>query len=76
MTVFNQAIQAISRSDLLIIGGTSLVVYPAASLVQYFQGRQLVIINKSKVVHDNQASLIIEGRIGEVFSKVWKLMDN
>jgi len=76
MTVFNQAIQAISRADLLIIGGTSLVVYPAASLVQYFQGRQLVIINKIKVVHDNQASLIIEGRIGEVFSKVWKLMDN
>ncbi|BAW16918.1 NAD-dependent deacetylase [Streptococcus intermedius] len=76
MTVFNQAIQAISRADLLIIGGTSLVVYPAASLVQYFQGRQLVVINKSKVVHDNQASLIIGGKIGEVLSKVWKLTDN
>lgn len=76
MDVFSQAIQAISRADLLIIGGTSLVVYPAASLVQYFQGRQLVVINKSKVVHDNQASLIIEGKIGEVLSKVWKLTDN
>lgn len=76
MDVFSQAIQAISRADLLIIGGTSLVVYPAASLVQYFQGRQLVLINKSKVVHDNQASLIIEGKIGEVLSKVWKLTDN
>ncbi|OFN54034.1 MULTISPECIES: NAD-dependent protein deacylase [unclassified Streptococcus] len=73
MDVFSQAI---SRADLLIIGGTSLVVYPAASLVQYFQGRQLVLINKSKVVHDNQASLIIEGKIGEVLSKVWKLTDN
>lgn len=76
MDVFSQAIQAISRADLLIIGGTSLVVYPAASLVQYFQGRQLVVINKSKVVHDNQDSLIIEGKIGEVLSKVWKLTDN
>ncbi|WP_048801140.1 NAD-dependent protein deacylase [Streptococcus constellatus] len=76
MDVFSQAIQAISRADLLIIGGTSLVVYPAASLVQYFQGRQLVVINKSNTVQDNQASLIIEGKIGEVLSKVWKLTDN
>ena len=76
MDVFSQAIQAISRADLLIIGGTSLVVYPAAYLVHYFQGRQLVLINKSKVVHDNQASLIIGGKIGEVLSKVWKLTDN
>lgn len=76
MDVFSQAIQAISRADLLIIGGTSLVVYPAASLVQYFQGRQLVLINKSNTIQDNQASLIIEGKIGEVLSKVWKLTDN
>lgn len=72
MDVFSQAIQAISRADLLIIGGTSLVVYPAANLVHYFQGRQLVLINKSNTVQDNQASLIIEGKIGEVLSKVWK----
>ena len=76
MDVFSQAIQAISRADLLIIGGTSLVVYPAASLVQYFQGRQLVLINKSNTVQDNQADLVIKGKIGEVLSKVWKLMDN
>lgn len=76
MDVFSQAIQAISRADLLIIGGTSLVVYPAANLVHYFQGRQLVLINKSNTVQDNQASLIIEGKIGEVLSKVWKLTDN
>lgn len=76
MDVFSQAIQAISRADLLIIGGTSLVVYPAASLVQYFQGRQLVLINKSNTVQDNQADLVIKGKIGEVLSKVWKLTDN
>ena len=72
MDVFSQAIQAISRADLLIIGGTSLVVYPAASLVHYFQGRQLVLINKSNTVQDNQADLVIKGKIGEVLSKVWK----
>lgn len=76
MDVFSQAIQAISRADLLIIGGTSLVVYPAANLVHYFQGRQLVLINKSNTVQDNQADLVIKGKIGEVLSKVWKLTDN
>ena len=76
MDVFSQAIQAISRADLLIIGGTSLVVYPAANLVHYFQGRQLVLINKSNTVEDNQADLVIKGKIGEVLSKVWKLTDN
>ncbi len=72
MDVFSQAIQAISRADLLIIDGTSLVVYPAANLVHYFQGRQLVLINKSNTVQDNQADLVIKGKIGEVLSKVWK----
>lgn len=72
MDVFSQAIQAISRADLLIIGGTSLVVYPAANLVHYFQGRQLVLINKSNTVQENQADLVIKGKIGEVLSKVWK----
>ena len=72
MDVFSQAIQAISRADLLIIGGTSLVVYPAANLVHYFQGRQLVLINKSNTIQDNQADLVIKGKIGEVLSKVWK----
>ena len=76
MDVFSQAIQAISRADLLIIGGTSLVVYPAANLVHYFQGRQLVLINKGNTVQDNQANLVIKGKIGEVLSKVWKLTDN
>ncbi|VUX03140.1 NAD-dependent protein deacetylase [Streptococcus constellatus] len=73
MDVFSQAIQAIRQADLLIIGGTSLVVYPAASLVHYFQGRQLVLINKSNIVQDNQADLVIKGKIGEVLSEVWKI---
>ena len=73
MDVFSQAIQAISRADLLIIGGTSLVVYPAANLVHYFQGRQLVLINKNNVLQDSQADLVIKGKIEEVLSKVWKV---
>ena len=70
MTVFSQAIQAIQQADLLIIGGTSLVVYPAASLIDYFSGANLVVINKSSTPQDSQADLVIEGKIGEVFSKL------
>lgn len=70
MTVFSQAIQVIQQADLLIIGGTSLVVYPAASLIDYFSGTNLVVINKSSTPQDSQADLVIEGKIGEVFSKL------
>ena len=70
MAVFSQAIQAIQQADLLIIGGTSLVVYPAASLINYFSGSNLVVINKSSTPQDSQADLVIEGKIGEVFSKL------
>ena len=55
MEVFSQAAQAIQEADLLIIGGTSLVVYPAASLIQYFQGKKLVVINKTSIPQDKQA---------------------
>ncbi len=64
---FRNAINEISRADTLIIGGTSLVVYPAASLVQYFQGKNLVLINKSKTEQDHFANLVIHESIGEVF---------
>ena len=74
MEVFSQAIQVISQADLLIIGGTSLVVYPAANLVHYFQGRHLVVINKNNIIQDSQADLVIKGKIGEVLSKAWKVM--
>jgi len=70
MDVFSQAAQAIQEADLLIIGGTSLVVYPAASLIQYFQGKNLVVINKTSIQQDKQADLVIEGKIGQVFSKL------
>ena len=70
MEVFSQAAQAIQVADLLIIGGTSLVVYPATSLIQYFQGKNLVVINKTSISQDKQADLVIEGKIGEVFSQL------
>ncbi len=70
MEVFSQAAKAIQEADLLIIGGTSLVVYPAASLIQYFQGKKLVVINKTSISQDKQADLVIEGKIGQVFSKL------
>ena len=70
MDVFSQAAQAIREADLLIIGGTSLVVYPAASLIQYFQGKHLVVINKTSIPQDKQADLVIEGKIGQVFSQL------
>ena len=70
MDVFSQAARAIQEADLLIIGGTSLVVYPAASLIQYFQGKNLVVINKTNIPQDKQADLVIEGKIGQVFSKL------
>ena len=70
MDVFSQSAKAIQEADLLIIGGTSLVVYPAASLIQYFQGEKLVVINKTNIPQDKKADLVIEGKIGQVFSKL------
>ena len=70
MDVFSQAAKAIQEADLLIIGGTSLVVYPAASLIQYFQGEKLGVINKTSIPQDKQADLVIERKIGQVFSKL------
>lgn len=64
-----RAVSAISAADTLIIGGTSLVVYPAAGLVHYFNGKHLVVINKSEINTDN-AELVINDNIGEVMSKI------
>lgn len=61
------AIDAISNADLLIVGGTSLVVYPAAGLLQYFKGKHIVLINKSATSMDSMADLIISDSIGKVF---------
>ncbi|MBE5827791.1 MAG: NAD-dependent protein deacylase [Butyrivibrio sp.] len=68
------AIDALSRADMLIIGGTSLSVYPAASFVNYFRGRTLVVINESDIaVREAQNTLVIRERIGKVFTEVAQL---
>ena len=64
------AVSAISNADMLIIGGTSLVVYPAAGLIDYFRGENLVVINKSPTGRDRYADLVITDPIGEVFSQI------
>lgn len=68
--VLNFSIDYISNADTLIVGGTSLVVYPAASLINYFNGKNLVLINKSETQYDNLASLVINDAIGETFSHI------
>ena len=62
----NGAISAISAADTLIIGGTSLVVYPAAGLIRYFRGDNLVLINKQATGYDSKANLVINDQIGKV----------
>lgn len=64
------AVEHIARADMLIIGGTSLVVYPAAGLVRYYRGKRLVVINKTEVGRELGADLVINGAIGEVLSQV------
>ena len=68
--VMSGAISAIRKADMLIIGGTSLVVYPAAGLVNYYKGKKLVLINKSRTSMDSYANLAINAPIGEVFSQI------
>jgi NAD-dependent deacetylase len=69
-SIMNKATEYIANCDVLIIGGTSLVVYPAAGLVQYFNGENLILINKSETGYDDYANLIINEAIGEVFKEV------
>lgn len=66
----NGAIKAIASADTLIIGGTSLVVYPAAGLIDYFQGTHLVLINKSATQADSRAKLVFHASIGEILSQI------
>ena len=67
--VIRGAIAAISKADTLIIGGTSLVVYPAAGLINYFRGKNLVLINKSSTSADSKADLVIHEAIGKVLGE-------
>lgn len=68
--IINESIRYISEADTLIVGGTSLVVYPAAGLIQYFNGDNLILINKTPTDYDSFANLVITEPIGEVFSKI------
>lgn len=65
-----KAIYYIRQAEVLIIGGTFLVVYPAAGMIDYFQGKHLVVINKSPTPRDRQADLLIQDSIGKVFSQI------
>lgn len=66
----DDAVYYISHADMLIIGGTSLAVYPAAGLVQYFRGKHLVLVNKSTTPMDKNADLVLQMGLGEVFSRI------
>ena len=68
--VLARAVHYIRQADLMIIGGTSLVVYPAAGLVQYFRGRHLVVVNKGQTGSGVGADLTIDGPIGEIFAQL------
>ena len=70
MNILNKSTQYIMSADTLIVGGTSLVVYPAAGLINYFKGKNLVLINKSQTDYDNLATLVINEAIGETLAKI------
>lgn len=65
--VMTKAIHAISEADVLIIGGTSLAVYPAAGLIDFYRGNKLILVNKTPTPRDNDADLVVSGSIGEIF---------
>lgn len=68
--IIRGAVEDIAQADLLIIGGTSLGVYPAAGLIDYYRGRELVLINRSPTPRDRQATLLITASIGEVLGRL------
>lgn len=68
--ILQKSVEYIRQADVLIIGGTSLTVYPAAGLIDYYQGDKLVLINQSVTPFDQRADLVISGRIGEIFAQV------
>ena len=68
--ILSSACKYISEADVLIVGGTSLVVYPAAGIINYYKGNKLILINKSETTYDNRADLVIHDSIGKVLSRV------
>jgi NAD-dependent deacetylase len=69
-SVIQAALEYISQADMLIVGGTSLAVYPAAGLIEYYNGNKLVLINKSPTPYDNRADLVINGSIGDALGAI------
>lgn len=65
-----QSVDAISRADLLIVAGTSLTVYPAAGLVEYYRGRRMVLINRDETPYDRHADLVFHESLGDIFSQL------
>ena len=74
--VVDNAVRAIGEADTLIVGGTSLVVYPAAGLIDYFQGRHLVLINKTATKADARAELVIREPIGTTLEAAVAVLDD
>ena len=70
MGIMQKAVEYISNADVLIIGGTSLAVYPAAGLIDYYRGNKLILINKSATPRDRQADLVVQGAIGEILDQI------
>jgi len=68
--ILETSVQLISQADLLIVGGTSLSVYPAAGLIRYYQGDKMVLINKTVTSYDNLANLLIQEALGKVFNDI------
>ncbi|MEY8337551.1 NAD-dependent protein deacylase [Lachnospiraceae bacterium 62-35] len=68
--ILSKSVSYISHADVLIVGGTSLTVYPAAGLIDYYQGNKLVLINRDVTPFDKKADLVISGKIGEVLGAV------
>lgn len=68
--LLGRAMDHLHRADTLIVGGTSLAVYPAAGLIRYYTGSRLILINKTPTPYDSSADLVISGAIGEIFSRL------
>lgn len=69
-SIMSRSVKALSEADMLIIGGTSLAVYPAAGLIDYYNGNKLVLINKTPTQRDCMADLVLTESIGEIFSHI------
>ena len=69
-TTLEKSVDAIRKADLLIVAGTSLTVYPAAGLIQYYRGNRLVLINRDETPYDDYANLVMHDSLGDVFGRL------